>query len=149
VIYDTMNVTTITASISYQLKEKIKVDAIGHYYSYSPLNNSYAWNLPQFQFIVRGEYNLFDKFLFTLDFNLEQGRKALALTPDTDVTIENGQRIKDLKFVTDINLGVEYRYTKRLSAFIQFNNLASQRYYRWYNSPVQAFQVLGGITFRF
>lgn len=149
VIYDTMNVTTIEASISYQMKEKIKVDAIGRYYSYSPLNNSYAWNLPQFQFIIRGEYNLYDKFLFTLDFNLEQGRKALALTPDTDVTIENGQRIKDLKFVTDINLGVEYRYTKRLSAFIQFNNLASQRYYRWYNSPVQAFQVLGGITFRF
>ena len=148
VIYDTMNVTTIDASISYQLKEKIKIDAIGKYNSYSALNNSYAWNLPQFQFMIRGHYNLFDKFLFNVDFNIEQGRKALVFTPDTQTTIENGQRIKDLGFITDINLGVEYRYNKRISAFIQFNNLASQRYQRWYNAQVQAFQVLGGVTFR-
>ena len=148
VIYDTMNVTTIDASISYQFKEKIKIDAIGQYNSYSALNNSYAWNLPQFQFMIRGYYNLFDKFLFNVDFNIEQGRKALVITPDTQTTIENGQRISDLAFITDINLGIEYRYNKRISAFIQFNNLASQRYNRWYNSQVQAFQVLGGVTFR-
>jgi len=86
--------------------------------------------------------------LFNVDFNIEQGRKALVFTPDTQTTIENGQRIKDLGFITDINLGVEYRYNKRISAFIQFNNLASQRYQRWYNAQVQAFQVLGGVTFR-
>jgi len=148
VIYDTMNVTTIDASISYQFKEKIKIDAIGQYNSYSALNNSYAWNLPQFQFMIRGYYNLFDKFLFNVDFNIEQGRKALVITPDTQTTIENGQRISDLAFITDINLGIEYRYNKRISAFVQFNNLASQRYNRWYNSQVQAFQVLGGVTFR-
>lgn len=148
VIYDTMNVTTIDASISYQLKEKIKIDAIGRFHSYSALNNSYAWNLPQFEFVVRGYYNLFDKFLFNLDFNLEQGRKGLVLTPDTETTIENGQRISNLGFITDINLGVEYRYNKRISAFVQFNNLASQKYNRWYNAQVHAFQVLGGVTFR-
>ena len=149
VIYDTMNVTTIEGSISYQLKEKIKVDGIGRFYSYSPLNNSYAWNLPQLQFMVRGYYNLFDKFLFNLDLNFEHGRRALVTTVDDEVTIENNQRIKKLEFIADVNLGVEYRYNKRISAFLQFNNLASQGYQRWYNSPVQRFQVLGGVTFRF
>lgn len=149
VIYDTMNVATIEGSISYQLKEKIKIDGIGRYYSYSALNNSYAWNLPQFQFIIKGSYNLYNKFIFNLDLNLEEGRKALAFGSDIDVTLENEQRISNLGFLADVNLGVEYRYSKRVSAFVEFNNLASQRYKRWYNSPVQAFQVMGGVTFRF
>ena len=151
VIYDTMTVTTIEASISYQLMEKLKLDGIGRFYSYSAQNNSYAWNLPQFQFIIRGSYNLFDKFLFNLDLNMEQGRKALVYSKGEDVTIENenGQFIKSLNFIADANLGIEYRYNKRISAFVQLNNVAAQRYLRWYNTPVQGFQFLGGVTFRF
>tara|TARA_B110000285_G_scaffold233210_1_gene306298 strand:+ start:37 stop:1743 length:1707 start_codon:yes stop_codon:yes gene_type:complete len=149
VIYDTMNVAKVEASISYQLKEKIKFDGIGRYYSYSALNNSYAWNLPQFQFILRGTYNLYDKFIFNLDLNLEEGRRALSNANDLESTLENGQRITKFGFLADLNLGVEYRYNKRISAFVEFNNLASQKYKRWYNTPVHAFQVLGGVTFRF
>ena len=66
-----------------------------------------------------------------------------------DFFIENNQFAQPLQFITDINLGVEYRYSKRISAFIQFNNIASQRYFRWYKTPVQIFQVMGGITVRF
>jgi hypothetical protein len=51
--------------------------------------------------------------------------------------------------IIDLNLGLEYRYNKRISAFVQLNNLASQRYMRWYNYPVQIFQVMGGVTARF
>ena len=149
VIYDTINVAKVEASISYQLKEKIKFDGIGRYYSYSALNNSYAWNLPQFQFILRGTYNLYDKFIFNLDLNLEEGRRALASANDLEATLENEQRITKLGFLADLNLGVEYRYNKRISAFVEFNNLASQKYKRWYNTPVHAFQVMGGVTFRF
>jgi len=149
VIFDTMNVTTIEGAISYQLTNKIKVDGIGRFYSYSVLNNSYAWNLPQLQFIVRGSYNLFDKFLFNLDANIEQGRKALVYADEENVQVENGQYVKTLNVIADANLSVEYRYNKRISAFVQLNNIPSQRYMRWYNAPVQAFQILGGVTFRF
>lgn len=149
VIYDTMNVATLEGSISYQLSEKLKIDAIGRYMSYNPLSNSYAWNLPQTQVILRGSYNLFNKFLFNLDLDMEQGRKALVYEDGEGVTLENGQYIKDLGFIADANLGLEYRYNERISAFLQFNNLAAQSYMRWYNAPVQQFQVMGGVTFRF
>jgi hypothetical protein len=149
VIYDTMNVTTIEASISYQLMEKLKLDGIGRFYSYSALNNSYAWNLPQLQFLIRGSYNLYDKFLFNLDLNMEEGRKALVYADGEDVIEESGQYIKKLNFITDLNLSIEYRYNKRISAFVQMNNITSQRYMRWYNTPVHSFQFLGGLTFRF
>jgi hypothetical protein len=148
-VFDTLNLTTIEGSLSYQLNEKLKIDGIGRFYSYSLLNNSYAWNLPQWQAIARGSYNLFDKFLVNLDLNFEGGRKALVYALEDDVTIENNQFAKTLGLVADINLGIEYRYNKRISAFIQLNNLASQRYNRWYNHPVQVFQFMGGITARF
>ena len=148
VIYDTINIATIDASISYQLQEKLKIDVLGRFNSYSPLNNSYAWNLPSLELLVRGSYNLFDKFLFNLDLTLEEGRKALVYEEGEDVTFENGQHIKSLGFITDLNVSVEYRYNKRVSAFVEFNNIASQRYKRWYNTPVHSFQFLGGVTFR-
>lgn len=149
VIYDTMNVSTIEGSISYQLSDKLKIDGTGRFNSYQLNNNSYAWNKPQLQFLLRASYNLFDKFLFNLDVDLEQGRKALVYETGPEITEENGQFIKTQGFIADANFGVEYRYNKRISAFVQANNFASQQYMRWYNAPVQQFQVLGGVTFRF
>ena len=149
-IYDTLSLTMIEGSLSYQLMEKLKVDGIGRFYSYSLLNNSYAWNLPQWQVILRGNYNLYDKFLVNLDVNFEGGRRALVYDPnEEDVTEENNQLAKQLGLIADINLGLEYRYNKRISAFVQLNNVASQRYNRWYNHPVQIFQFMGGLTARF
>lgn len=149
IIYDTANVATLEGSLSYQLKEKIKADVMVRYHTYNLLNNSYAWNKPNLEVVVRGSYNLFDKFVINLDVNLEQGRRALVYAPGVGVTEENGQYIQSLNFLADANLGVEYRYSPRISAFVQTNNLASQRYMRWYNFPVQSFQILGGVTFRF
>jgi hypothetical protein len=47
------------------IEQKLKIDAIGKFFSYDLNNIPYAWNLPQWQAIVRGSYNLFDKFLPT------------------------------------------------------------------------------------
>jgi hypothetical protein len=149
VIYDTLRIATIEGSLSYQFNEKMKIDGLGRYNSYMLNTNAFAWNLPRFQFMVRGHYNLFDKFIVNLDLNMEEGRKALVYAAGDKVTEIDGQFVRDLGFLTDVNLGLEYRYNKRISAFIQFNNLASQRYFRWFDYPVQVFQVMGGITARF
>lgn len=149
IIFDTLNLTTIEGSLSYQLAEKIKIDGIGRFYSYDLKHNAYAWNLPQWQAILRGSYNLYDKFLVNLDLNFEGGRYALVYEMEEDVTEENSQLAKNLGLIADINLGIEYRYNKRISAFAQVNNVASQRYMRWYNFPVQPLQFMGGVTFRF
>lgn len=149
-VYDTLSWTKIEASISYQLNEKIKVDALGRFNSYQLNNFAYAWNKPMLEFMVRGQYNLFDKFYFNLDFVLEHGRKALvyAMEPE-NVEIIDGQYVRNIGILIDGNFGVEYRYNKRISAFLQCNNFAAQRYQRWYKYPVQNIQVMGGITFRF
>lgn len=149
VIYDTLNRSKLEGSVYFQLKEKLKIDLIGRYYSYILLNNSYAWHMPLAQLTLRGRYNLFDKIVAQADASVYAGRKALAYAPGTDITLENGQYVQRLEDIVDFNLSIEYLYSKRMSAFVQFNNVAAQNYQRWHNYPVQAFQVLGGLSFRF
>lgn len=148
VMFDSLKLFTLEGSISYQMLEKLKIDVIGKYRSYELNNNAFAWNKPDFEFITRAHYNLYDKFYFNLDFKLETGRKALVYGPGENVYQQDLQYYKKLGTIYDFNLGVEYRYTRRLSAFVQLNNIAAQRYQRWYNAPVHSIQILGGITFR-
>jgi hypothetical protein len=150
VIYDTMTVFTAEASLSYQVLEKLKLDAIGRFFTYQASNNPYAWNLPMYQFIVRGNYVMNKQFIFHIDVNGEGGRKALVYSnTEKNVTLEDTKYVKNLGLIIDGNIGAEYRYIDRISAFLQVNNVAAQQYFRWYNYPVQALQVMGGLTVRF
>ena len=61
----------------------------------------------------------------------------------------NNRYIYSLKPFLDMNLGVEYRYNKRISAFINFNNFTASNYQRWSSYPVQSINIFGGATFSF
>ena len=150
VLYDTVNISTFTGSLSYQHNEQIKIDGIARYNAYSLRNNPHAWNLPEFEFILRGHYNIAKKLIFNVDFTLEAGRKARVFSSSIAGAQEaDGIYFVPLGLIADANLGVEYRYTQRLSFFGNLNNFAAQRYQRWYNYPVQAFQFMLGASFRF
>ena len=148
VIYDEVTDLRFKGSISYQKNEKLKLDAIGEYNIYSTVYQKYAWNLPTVKFTFRGNYNLFDKFYVKADFTFMDGRKSPKGILNPDAT-QNETDNFNLGLVADANLGFEYRYNKRVSAFVQFNNIANQKYMLWYNYPVFGFQVLGGVTFAF
>jgi hypothetical protein len=146
VLYDDVTVLGVGGSLTYQNSEKLKIDAMLDYNKYTTTNQEEAWYLPEVKFTLRGAYNLYDKIYAKLDFTLETGRKnpgtILNSNPDSGEP-------SNLTAVADANLHLEYRYNKRMSAFIQFNNLANQKYQRWYKYPVYGFQVLGGVTFGF
>lgn len=147
--YDTMNITRLEASISYQLNEKIKIDVIGQYFSYLTTYYPYAWNLPDYVATIRGHYNLFDKLYLNLDFKLIGNRRGLVYETGTGIQQEELFYFQNLGVIADANLGVEYRYNSRISAFAQLNNFTAQQYQRWQNYPSQRFQIMGGVTFRF
>ena len=143
--YDNVNSWGVEGALSYQNKEKLKIDAIAAFYQYTPENELFAWHLPQLKFTLRGAYNLYDKIYLKADFTLEQGRKSpvyLFNQADDDIAV-------NMPVIADGNLGIEYRYNDRISAFLQLNNIAGKKYDRWYNYRVQGFQVLGGVTFGF
>jgi hypothetical protein len=149
IIYDNVTTFKIEASVIYQLQEKIKFEGIGIINSYETKFNTFAWNLPQLQIVARGFYQVTPQLSINVDANFEGGRQALVYSVLENDHQENLQYSRQLGLIADLNLAAEYRYSQKLSAFLQVNNFAAQRYKRWYNYPVQGFQVLGGVTFKF
>ena len=98
---------------------------------------------------LSGKYNLAHKLIVGLDLTLEGGRKAKLLTTDPNALDKNGQNYKNLGFLADLNLNVEYRWNKRISTFLRLDNLAFQKYQIWDQYRVQSFQAMLGASFSF
>lgn len=54
-----------------------------------------------------------------------------------------------LKGSMDLNAGVEFRMTKNLNLWTQFNNIFNKEYQRWNQYPSYGFNFLAGIIFAF
>lgn len=149
-VYDDIEQLQLTGELHYQQGEKWRVYLKGEYFGYNAGDEEEVWHMPNYKITLSGVYDLNDKILLRLD--LHQIGEQFAKTYDN---ISSGNVIADavtketLSGVFDANLGVEYRYTKRLSAFINFNNIGSASYQRWQDYPTQRFNVLGGLTYSF
>lgn len=54
-----------------------------------------------------------------------------------------------LKGSFDLNAGIEFRITKNLNLWTQFNNIFNKTYQRWNQYPSYGFNFLGGLIFAF
>ena len=147
--YDSMNYACIEGNVSYELNKKIKLDFIGRFNSYEMLHEAKAWNLPQWDFTLRGVYNLYDKLIAKLSLDVAFNRYAEVFKPGENVVQINNQYAYAMGSIIDGNLGFEYRYNTRYSGFLNINNFVSQRYLRYYNYPVMPIQIVAGITVKF
>lgn len=151
VLYDTVGLNQISGELAYQKLEKLKVLLRGDYFAYSPSNQLKAWHKPDMKISLSGIYDLGDKIIVRADLFFINKQYAQTFKSITDVNgvITTTEEAKELKGIFDANLGLEYRYTKKLSAFINFNNIGAVRYQRWEDYPTQRFNVLGGLTYSF
>jgi len=136
VIYDNASLLNISGQINYQLNEKLKLIAKGDYNLYNPEILKYAYHKPSFFLTFTGAYNLRNKIIVKADLFFVGSQWALSQN-------EN----KPLKGYFDGNIEAEYRYTKTLSFFARFNNIANQRYYQWESLPSQRFNMMIGLSF--
>jgi hypothetical protein len=61
---------------------------------------------------------------------------------------KNGDDAK-LDGAFDLNAGLEFRITKNINLWSQFNNIFNKEYQRWNQYPVYGFNFVGGIIFSF
>lgn len=150
-IYDTIALTKISGELAYQKLEKLKIILAGDYYGYTPENEIKTWHRPDLKISLNGIYDLSDKIIVKADFFFINKQFAKVYTTFTDASnqIITTPEAIELKGIFDANLGLEYRYTKKLSAFIQFNNIAAAKYQKWQDYRIQRFNVLGGLTYSF
>jgi hypothetical protein len=145
VVYDNTTLLTISGNIAYRLKEKINISATGNYYLYKTKNLTRAYHKPDFDLTFSGIYNMQSKIIIKADLFFVGQQWALSPTTNNDNTLSFNP--KQLKGWADANLEAEYRYSKLLSFFVKFNNIANQRYYRWDRYPSQRFNFMFGLTF--
>jgi outer membrane receptor protein involved in Fe transport len=103
--------------------------------------------MPNVEITLTAQYSLRDKIIAKADiFYLGERYAQKSYFPKKPYIEPFAVR---LPAIYDFNLGFEYRYTHRLSAFINFNNITSYRYQRWYQYPTQRINILGGLTYSF
>ncbi len=162
--YDNLSQTTFMGEVTYQESERLKISAKGEYFIYKPLTISHAWQKPSFLFTVSAFMDLFDKIVLKSDLFLVGRRTVTAFnepTVNNNIVLNESDEIEfinstgddlfvfNLKPFLDMNISAEYRYNKKISGFIQFNNFTAKKYQYWTNFPVQSLNVLGGVTFSF
>jgi hypothetical protein len=141
-VYDNVKLTAVNLELVYQQTEKLQVMLTADYRHFEMATEEKPWQTPAFIAKVNAKYLLNRKISFTGDLFYNSSIYA--------PSYENGVQIINKRdgFV-DLNLGAEYRFTDRISVFARVNNVASVRYYRWYNYPSQRISAMGGLTFSF
>lgn len=141
VVYDNVEMTRLQAEVVYKQSEKWNFILKGNYWMYTLNNESKAWNKPDYDASLVAKYNLKDKILLSAEL-YGAGEKYTKV-------FKNDEEFIDFKInaFVDANLGIEYRYTKILSAFINVNNITSDRYKIWYGYPVQGINFMFGLTY--
>ena len=147
-VYDDVKLTNWHGELSYQKNEKLRFLAKADYYKYVLKELWFPWNKPTLELSFSGQYNLREKIVIKADVFYQNARKGLNYYQNSDPVVKGPVPV-NLKQYVDLNLAFEYRYTKRLSAFLNVNNLGAVKYVQWNNYPVQRFNLLAGFTYSF
>ena len=145
VIYDNTTLLNVSGQVKYQYKEKIHFIAKGNYYLYTPKNLERAYHKPDYDITLSAIYNLKSKIIIKGDVFVIGNQWALTKTGESEGFITTEPKL--LNSLVDANLGAEYRYSKMLSFFVKFNNIANMRYQRWEKYPTQRFNLMIGLSF--
>ena len=132
--------TNFYASLLYTHSTIAKVSLQGDYFAYSTDNIAEAYHRPGYRVTLGASYNLFQKFIFNLDV-IGQGN-VKAFNPETLTTVK-------LDPAFDLNFRTEYLVSDTFSAFVDLNNITSNKYPVFLNYPVRGFQAMVGVTWKF
>ncbi|MGB0166417.1 MAG: hypothetical protein ACPF8V_06140 [Luteibaculum sp.] len=134
------NQLSVLLEYSFELVDKFLGTLSAQYNAYEEFE---AINAPIVEINSRFKYNLSDKLL---------ADAQLTYVPErTDATgILDGSVVsRNLGSYIDASLGLEYRYTRRISAFLNFSNIAGNRYLIYPDYAVLGFGVMGGLNYSF
>lgn len=144
VVYDNTSLLNVSGQVKYQYKEKIHFIAKGNYYLYKTKNLTRAYHKPDYDITLSAIYNLKSKIIIKGDVFAIGNQWALTEVKDGEIYKTEPKLLNSL---IDVNLGAEYRYSKMLSFFVKFNNIANMKYMRWEKYPTQGFNMMIGLTF--
>jgi hypothetical protein len=135
-----INVINMGGEIGVTIQEKFSLLTGWQMNQYSGLKvNDKAWGLLPLEFKTAARLQIIKDLWLKGDLFAWGGPKYLK-SDGTD-----GR----LKGAFDLNAGLEFKITKNLNLWTQFNNITNKSYQRWNQYPVYGFNFAGGIVFSF
>jgi hypothetical protein len=139
VVYDDVTLGTLHGELTVEPNDSWKVFLQGNYYSYiTMVNEEHPWNKPEFDISLQARYNMGDKIILNAGIYTIGSRYYENYNFSLDAT---------LPLTFDLNLGMEYRYSKLLSFWVRFNNMAAQTYYLYNQYPSYKFRAMLGFSY--
>lgn len=146
VTYDDVRQLSIKSSIEYRRTEKASVALMAEFNRYSTDQLEKPFYAPRLRTGINATYSIADKIRIKADVFYNNGVYGIEYAkPDTLVT----SSVIAINGWLDMNIGVDYRYSKVLSAWLSLNNIGFSRYFRWYEYPSYRFLGMAGITYSF
>ena len=139
IVYDDLKLISLNGEISYKQSERINFLLKAKYNHYNLENIDKPWHKPNYELSLNTRYNLKNKIL--VDFNL------FALGKRYAKEFNPAEPDNELNEIIDVNLSIEYRYSRILSGFISLNNIGAARYYKWNYYPTHRFNFMIGLTY--
>ncbi len=143
IVYDNVKALSFHAAARYTDANIWSVGATGDFYRYYNGTQLYVWQEPSVK--IKGDFtiNPSAKFMVTAYIALLSGLHARDIS---------GNAV-NMKPIADIGCNGEYQIIRRLSAFLQVNNLLNDKYQRWYG-PGNGYQsyglnIYGGLRLKF
>ncbi|MBK9176083.1 MAG: hypothetical protein IPM46_07040 [Flavobacteriales bacterium] len=150
VVYDDVDILDLSGEITYSHREELRFSARVDVYTYTVKVQEEPWNLPPYKLTFAARYSLREKLIAKAEVLFLGKRPAFRSPESTTDPNEVPVSIRtNLDGFMDLYLGLEYRYTKRLSLFLDMSNLSASKYERWYRHPVQRSLIMGGATYAF
>ncbi len=145
VVYDDINTIALQAESTIDVAQNFKMNLKAAYFNYTTEQERTAWNLPEITASVSGEYQI-EKWFAGADIFYMGPREDIDFTM---ITPEEPQPFATLDSFLDLNIHGGYRFNDQLIAFAKVNNIFGNNYERWFNTPVQGIQAMGGLTYKF
>ena len=141
VIYDNVTTLDFKGELTFDFSKEFRFGGNAGYNIYTLETQEEAWNLPVLEAGIFAKYNA-KKIIAGANVFIIGESKDQYISSLGTVNITN-------KAFIDVNINLGYRFTNRLSAFVNGNNLLGNNYNSITNYKVQGIQVLGGIKYKF
>jgi len=145
-VYDKATLLNFRASLEYKNAEKISFAFSADYNKYKTDQLNEQLYIPALRVGISGHYAIAEKIYLKAD--VFYNSDVSGNTYISDSTIVSAQFV-NIKGWLDANVGIDYRYSKVLSAFVSLNNIGFSRYFRWYKYPSYRFLGMAGVTYSF
>ncbi|HRY32455.1 MAG TPA: hypothetical protein P5531_05760 [Bacteroidales bacterium] len=139
---DNCDVFKLTSELAWHYSDRFRMAYRIHMHQYFT-SDVLPWHISDYNMSLTLAYNIRDKLLF--DAALLYYDRMYAIQYGPGGAIES----KYLRDRLDLNLGIEYRYSELIGAFIRLNNLANIQYYYWNEYPAQKMNAMAGLSFSF